>query len=573
MNHFKGQAITNVRTSMNSNASGFGSFFSDGTTLYLVASDNSNPNTNGKTYLRSRFRREGGSAIYATAPNMALLGLDIRKTCLARPTDSDPYNAYAIQGDGGWGGTSLVQDCYAAYTSKHAIGFTENGSNRTTTINRCTAEQGTPYSSQSPFVDYNGNASATGNVSIWTNCVNLSPSGKLGSSTGSPIGGGTPTYLSHNNGVGTQFSLISFDQCTFGGSIGGGPAARATISNSTAYSADFGCESGLITNCVFRGKPPGAGNRPSTLVVRNCLITFNDAVLNNVSASNVGSNITLEGNTFDMRNHVSSDYAKWPMYVRWGSGPVNMTFRNNLVIVPAGKQFAVLHNMTSSDTLNFSNNAYVLGTSGTIATNYNDGSTTADRTFEEWQALGKDVDSFRTTATASINGAYAPLPGGPLINRGINIGPVSDFAGTSLFNPRNDIGAFEVPHTPVESWRMQHFGSSVNEGQGADTAVNAGDGLPNLLKYALGLDPLVPGVAPIITAISIDRLRLTAQKNPSATDVNYIVEVSGDLTSSANWTTVGVTTEIDTESQLRALDHVPVSESGARFLRLRVSRK
>ncbi len=44
-----------------------------------------------------------------------------------------------------------------------------------------------------------------------------------------------------------------------------------------------------------------------------------------------------------------------------------------------------------------------------------------------------------------------------------------------------------------DSWQTNYFGS-INNPEAAPNADPAGDGIPNWLKYALGLDPLVPGV-------------------------------------------------------------------------------
>jgi len=43
--------------------------------------------------------------------------------------------------------------------------------------------------------------------------------------------------------------------------------------------------------------------------------------------------------------------------------------------------------------------------------------------------------------------------------------------------------------TAIEEWRLHQFNSPLNQGAGHDTADSDLDGLPNLLEYALGLDP------------------------------------------------------------------------------------
>src|SRR5207244_13158404 len=46
--------------------------------------------------------------------------------------------------------------------------------------------------------------------------------------------------------------------------------------------------------------------------------------------------------------------------------------------------------------------------------------------------------------------------------------------------------------TPLQAWRDNHFGNPSNVGAGENGASPAGDGIPNLIKYALGLDPMTP---------------------------------------------------------------------------------
>jgi hypothetical protein len=45
-----------------------------------------------------------------------------------------------------------------------------------------------------------------------------------------------------------------------------------------------------------------------------------------------------------------------------------------------------------------------------------------------------------------------------------------------------------------DAWEIQYF-SSITNANGAPNADPAGDGIPNWLKYALGLNPLVKGIS------------------------------------------------------------------------------
>jgi uncharacterized repeat protein (TIGR01451 family) len=124
--------------------------------------------------------------------------------------------------------------------------------------------------------------------------------------------------------------------------------------------------------------------------------------------------------------------------------------------------------------------------------------------------------------------------------------------------------------TPIEAWRLQWFGTTANSGPAADNAIATTDGMPNLLKYALGLNPLVATNDPVAGDISTGFLRLTVPKNPQATDVSFYVEVTDDLT--AAWTTNGTTVDINTATLLEAHANAPVASSAGAFIRLRVSR-
>ena len=127
-----------------------------------------------------------------------------------------------------------------------------------------------------------------------------------------------------------------------------------------------------------------------------------------------------------------------------------------------------------------------------------------------------------------------------------------------------------VPLTPIESWRLQWFGTTANSGAAADAAITTSDGMPNLLKYAFGLNPLVPVVNPAVGDISTGYLRLTLPKNPEATDVTFFVEVAGDVT--GPWTTNGTAIDQNTPGLLQVHDNTPISSVARDFIRLRVSR-
>lgn len=51
--------------------------------------------------------------------------------------------------------------------------------------------------------------------------------------------------------------------------------------------------------------------------------------------------------------------------------------------------------------------------------------------------------------------------------------------------------------SPLESWRLAHFGTTGNSGNASDTADPDRDGIPNALEWILGGDPLACSIAPL----------------------------------------------------------------------------
>jgi IgA Peptidase M64 len=106
---------------------------------------------------------------------------------------------------------------------------------------------------------------------------------------------------------------------------------------------------------------------------------------------------------------------------------------------------------------------------------------------------------------------------------------------------------------------------------GPDAANPAGDGLANLVKYALGLNPAE--VAPadrLPTLAEVDGfLALTVPRRNRRADVDYVVEFSSDLLTwfAGPGQTMTVT---DQETRLLVRDVVPAADLGQRFLRLKV---
>ena len=112
---------------------------------------------------------------------------------------------------------------------------------------------------------------------------------------------------------------------------------------------------------------------------------------------------------------------------------------------------------------------------------------------------------------------------------------LTDPYGNSFFGSD---ATFTTP-AAVEVWRQQYFGVTANAGDAADSACPARDGIPNLMKYALWMNPAAQGVQPPVTVQyhnSTPYLSMTFSRNPNAIDVTY--EVQAADSPAGPWTTV-----------------------------------
>ena len=123
----------------------------------------------------------------------------------------------------------------------------------------------------------------------------------------------------------------------------------------------------------------------------------------------------------------------------------------------------------------------------------------------------------------------------------------------------------------LDAWEIAHFGNA-NQGANAADADPDGDGLSNLMEYALNTDPLVSNASPLVhdleTLAGQSYLRLTVPKNPAATNLTYTVETCGPLTA---WSATDTVVEIDNSNQLIVRDKIPTHNAARRFIRLKVT--
>jgi len=127
--------------------------------------------------------------------------------------------------------------------------------------------------------------------------------------------------------------------------------------------------------------------------------------------------------------------------------------------------------------------------------------------------------------------------------------------------------------SPINAWRGTSFGTNTtNPAVAGDNANPVGDGVVNLTKYALGLDPNIASRTgqPVVSQAG-GYLMLTYTKVTSATDIIYQSLWSNDL---GLWQSSGITEDIllnsGTTQQVR--DKIPLTGETRKFLRLQVTR-
>lgn len=150
--------------------------------------------------------------------------------------------------------------------------------------------------------------------------------------------------------------------------------------------------------------------------------------------------------------------------------------------------------------------------------------------------------------------------------------------GTSAFGP----AVAGTPYVPpgMAGWRYRYFGlagMSPTDANGASDRANpAGDGINNLTKYALGLDPTANYYAtgangmPVVQRQTTGAdTRLTLTFTGAVPDVTYNVQATSALTGA--WETLATFTGASAVNTFTVPDSQPTNASTARFMRLQIT--
>jgi hypothetical protein len=147
------------------------------------------------------------------------------------------------------------------------------------------------------------------------------------------------------------------------------------------------------------------------------------------------------------------------------------------------------------------------------------------------------LDNFTPGSTSAAVYSYGKP--NDLANAGLTTGTAAVSGTTVTYTFPSYSMTVLVVKSQFENWREQNFTTAQlsNWSISGDSGQPAVDGLPNLLKYALGLNPNAPAVSglPAVGQMPLDGKTyptLTFTDQSTLTDITYTVQVSSDL---INW--------------------------------------
>ena len=142
--------------------------------------------------------------------------------------------------------------------------------------------------------------------------------------------------------------------------------------------------------------------------------------------------------------------------------------------------------------------------------------------------------------------------------------------------------------SPFSAWQSAWFGPTAPSSIASGTAINNTAGIPNLMAFALGMNPFnatctgLPLLGATVASGST-YLTLTFQRNTTATDLTYTVEATTNLRSSGSWSPIATFSNgawspswnvTETGSgpliNVQVQDTIPINPA-SRFLRLHVT--
>jgi hypothetical protein len=196
-------------------------------------------------------------------------------------------------------------------------------------------------------------------------------------------------------------------------------------------------------------------------------------------------------------------------------------------------------------------------------------------------ATGNNLGTANVVTAGASSGQFKYAPLSPAVTLAPNTSYYvlsQESAGGDQWHDFNMAAAGSA--TEYQYWLLANGLPMDESGIGSATATPASDGLPNLVKYALGLSPCVSGNGGRLSYgtasdASNNYLSFTyTRPEPAPSGISYSVEAGSDL-SAGGWSASGlVETSSTANSGLRTItirDSSPMSGGGTRFMHLKIT--
>ena len=209
------------------------------------------------------------------------------------------------------------------------------------------------------------------------------------------------------------------------------------------------------------------------------------------------------------------------------------------------------------------------GTKQLAATQVMDDATTLPLPAAEvtWQALSGPITGISTAGVAQAGTVYQNTAASV---QGSASGVTGTLNLTVLDSIPDNFGSYAGDGLP-DGWQVQNMGLSGTSG--GPSLDPDGDGLSNLMEYALGMNPVLQSTLPASTVLNSGNMEFTYTRSKTAITGGTQFQVQwSDTLEAASWNGSGVSEQIlsdnGTLQQVKAT--LPAGSGSRRFVRLRV---
>jgi autotransporter-associated beta strand protein len=331
------------------------------------------------------------------------------------------------------------------------------------------------------------------------NAANFTVSALTVTSPGS--GYTTPPAVTFGSGTGTSATArLSSTTLTAAGNVAG--AGNLTVHH--GISGPFT----LTKNGTGTLTLAGANTHTGTTITAGRLV---------LSGSTAGT-VAVNGGTFQGTGAVTGDVSINGGIHSPGLPVGIMTVTGNYALPAAGTLQVEINGTTAGTQYD---QVKILGSSGIVTL-----AGTLDLIAAPGLTAGSTFILIDNAGTSPVGGTFANLPQGTEFHEDGQWWRISYTAGTG-----NDVALTRITPSPWQNWQVANFGANANHPAiSGDPADGDGDGLANLLEYALGGNPQLASTAPLPDADTTGgKLALTFTRTLAHTDLTLTVQAGGSL--------------------------------------------